>query len=81
MFAEELFHAWKGILDELEQIVPQQPLTKEVQAGLRALKNRSLKGVQNLHGHMEIVLCLLKKHQFGNPSEPLVDFTDRWLAE
>ncbi|XP_022802189.1 uncharacterized protein LOC111339738 isoform X1 [Stylophora pistillata] len=81
MFAKELFHACKGILDELEQIVPQQPLTEQVQGGLRTLKSRSLKGVQNLLGHMEIVLCLLKKHQFGNPSEPLVEFTDRWLAE
>ena len=81
MFARELFHACKGILDELERIVPQQPLTLDVRAGLRSLKERSLKGVQDLLEHMEIVLCLLKKHQFGEPSEPLIDFTDRWLAE
>ncbi|KAJ7381008.1 hypothetical protein OS493_004603 [Desmophyllum pertusum] len=81
MFAKELFHACKGILDELERIVPQQPLTQDVQAGLRSLKERSLKGVQDLLEHMEIVLCLLKKHQFGKPSEPLIEFTDRWLAE
>ncbi len=81
MFAKELFHACKGILDELENIVPQQPLPQDVQSGLRNLKERSLKGVQDLLGHMEIVLCLLKKHQFGKPSEALIEFTDRWLAE
>ena len=81
MFARELFHACKGILDELERIVPQQPLTLDAQVGLRSLKERSLKGVQDLLEHMEIVLCLLKKHQFGEPSEPLIDFTDRWLAD
>lgn len=81
MFAKELFHACKGILDELERIVPQQPLPQDVQAGLRSLKERSLKGVQDLLEHMEIILCLLKKHQYGKPSEPLIEFTDRWLAE
>lgn len=81
MFSKELFHACKGILDELERIVPQQPLPQDVQAGLRSLKERSLKGVQDLLEHMEIILCLLKKHQFGKPSEPLIEFTDRWLAE
>ena len=81
MFAKELFHACKGILDELDRIVPQQPLPQDVQAGLRSLKERSLKGVQDLLEHMEIVLCLLKKHQSGKASEPLFEFTDRWLAE
>ena len=81
MFSKELFHACKGILDDLEAIVPQQPLTQDVQAGLQRLKERSLKGVQDLLEHMEIVLCLLKKHEFGEPSEPLIDFTDRWLAD
>lgn len=81
MFSKELFHACKGILDDLETLVPQQPLTQDVQAGLQRLKERSLKGVQDLLEHMEIVLCLLKKHQFGEPSEPLIEFTDRWLAD
>ena len=81
MFSKELFHACKGILDDLEAIVPQQPLTQDVQAGLQRLKERSLKGVQDLLEHMEIVLCLLKKHEFGEPSEPLIDFTDRWLED
>ena len=81
MFSKELFHACKGILDDLERIVPQQPLTQDVQAGLQRLKERSLKGVQDLLEHMEIVLCLLKKHEFGEPSEPLIEFTDRWLAD
>ena len=81
MFAKELFHACKGILDNLETIVPQQPLTQDVKAGLQRLKERSLKGVQDLLEHMEIVLCLLKKHQFGEPSESLIEFTDRWLAD
>ena len=81
MFSKELFHACKGILDDLETIVPQQPLTQDVQAGLRRLKERSLKGVQDFLEHMEIVLCLLKKHESGEPSEPLIEFTDRWLAD
>ena len=81
MFAKELFHACKGILNDLETIVPQQPLTQDIQAGLQRLKERSLKGVQDLLEHMEIVLCLLKKHEFGEPSEPLIEFTDRWLAD
>ena len=80
-FSKELFHACKGIFDELERIVPQQPLTQDAKTGLRHLKERSLKGVQDLLEHMEIVLCLLKKHQFGSPSEPLTEFTDRWLSE
>lgn len=80
-FAKELFHSCKGILDELERIVPQQPMAEEAKSGLRHLKERSLKGVQDLLEHMEIVLCLLKKHQIGNPSEPLIEFTDRWLLE
>lgn len=81
MFSKELFHACKGILDDLETRVPQEPLTHDVQAGLQRLKERSLKGVQDLLEHMEIVLCLLKKHESGEPSEPLIEFTDRWLAE
>ena len=80
-FAKELFRSFKGILDELERIVPQQPLTEHAKTGVRQLKERSLKGVQDLLEHMEIALCVLKKHQSGNPSEPLIEFTDRWLSE
>ena len=29
---------------------------------------------------MEIVLCLLKRHQHGKPEEPLTEFTDKWLG-
>lgn len=80
-FSKELFHACKGIFDDLEIIVPQQPLTKDVKNGLQYLKERSLKDVQDLLEHMEIVLCLLKKLKVGNPDEPLVEFTDRWLSD
>lgn len=80
-FSRELFHACKGIFDDLEIIIPQKPLTKDVKDGLQYLKECSLKDVQDLLEHMEIVLCLLKKRRVGNPSETLVDFTDRWLSE
>lgn len=80
-FSKELFHACKGIFDDLEIIVPQQPLTKDVKNGLQYLKERSLKDVRDLLEHMEIVLCLLKKLKVGNPDEPLVEFTDRWLSD
>ena len=80
-FSRELFHACKGIFDDLEIIIPQKPLTKDVKNGLQYLKECSLKDVQDLLEHMEIVLCLLKKRRVGNPSETLVDFTDRWLSE
>ena len=80
-FSKELFHACKGIFDDLENIVPQKPLTTDVKNGLQYLKECSLKDVQDLLEHMEIVLCLLKKRRVGNPSETLAEFTDRWLSE
>lgn len=78
IFSQELFHTCRSILDDLQGIIPQQPLTDVFRSSLRQC-GHSLKGVQDLLEHMEIVLCLLKRHQGGKPEEPLVEFTDKWL--
>ena len=80
IFSRELFHSCRGILDELQELIPQQPLTDVFRSGLFRQSERSLESVQDLLEHMEIVLCLLKRHQVGKPEEALTDFTDRWLC-
>ena len=77
IFSRELFHTCRGILDELQKLIPQQPLTEILRSGL---VSQSLESVQELLEHMEIVLCLLKRHQHGKPEEPLTEFTDKWLG-
>ena len=80
IFSRELFHSCRGILDELQELIPQQPLTDVFRSGLIRQSENSLESVQDLLEHMEIVLCLLKRHQVGKPEEPLTDFTDKWLC-
>lgn len=80
IFSRELFHTCRGILDELQEIIPQQPLTDILRSGLKRQSEHSLESVQELLEHMEIVLCLLKRHQHGKPEEPLTEFTDKWLG-
>ena len=79
IFSRELFHTCKSILDELQEMIPQQPLTDVFRSGLLRQREQSLKSVQDLLEHMEIVLCLLKRRQVGKPEEPLTEFTDKWL--
>ncbi|CAH3117502.1 unnamed protein product, partial [Pocillopora meandrina] len=78
IFSRELFHTCRGILDELQKLIPQQPLTEILRSGL--VRKHSLESVQELLEHMEIVLCLLKRHEHGKPEEPLTEFTDKWLG-
>jgi len=80
IFARELFHTCRGILDELQEIIPQQPLTDVLRSGLVRQSEHSLKSVQDLLEHMEVVLCLLKRHKVGKPEELLTEFTDKWLC-
>ena len=80
IFSRELFHTCRGILDELQKLIPQQPLTEILRSGLVRQSEDSLESVQELLEHMEIVLCLLKRHQHGKPEEPLTEFTDKWLG-
>ena len=80
IFSRELFHSCRGILDELQELIPQQPLTDVFRSGLIRQSDHSLESVQDLLEHMEIVLCLIKRHQIGKPEEPLTDFTDKWLC-
>ena len=80
IFSRELFHSCRGILDELQELIPQQPLTDVFRSGLIRQSEHSLESVQDLLEHMEIVLCLIKRHQVGKPEEPLTDFTDKWLC-
>ena len=80
IFSRELFHTCRGILDELQELIPQQPLTDVFRSGLVRQSEHSLESVQELLEHMEIVLCLLKRHQHGKPEEPLTEFTDKWLS-
>ena len=80
IFSRELFHTCRGILDELQKLIPQQPLTEILRSGLVRQSEHSLESVQELLEHMEIVLCLLKRHQHGKPEEPLTEFTDKWLG-
>lgn len=80
IFSRELFHTCRGILDELQELIPQQPLTDVFRSGLVRQSEHSLESVQDLLEHMEIVLCLLKRHQVGKPEEPLTEFTDKWLC-
>ena len=79
IFSRELFHTSKGILDELQNMIPQEPLTEMLRSGLRSSEH-SLEAMQDLLEHMEIVLCLLKRYQVGKPGDPLTDFTDKWLC-
>ena len=79
IFARELFHTCRGILDDLQELIPQQPLTDVFRSSLSRQCERSLKNVQDLLEHMEIVLCLLKRHRVGKPEDPLTEFTDKWL--
>ena len=79
IFARELFHTCRGILDDLQELIPQQPLTDVFRISLSSLCEESLKNVQDLLEHMEIVLCLLKRHRVGKPDDPLTEFTDNWL--
>lgn len=78
LFSQELFHTCRGILDDLQGIIPQQPLTDVFRCSLRQCEH-SFKNVQDLLEHMEIVLCLLKRQQTGKPEEPLTEFTDKWI--
>ena len=78
IFAQELFHTCRGILDDLQELIPQQPLTEVFRSSL-SRQCESLKNVQDLLEHMEIVLCLLKRHRVGKPEDPLTEFTDKWL--
>ena len=80
IFSRELFHSCRGILDELQELIPQQPLTDVFRSGLIRQSEHSLERVQDLLEHMEIVLCLLKRHRVGKSEEPLTDFTDKWLC-
>ena len=79
IFARELFHTCRGILDDLQELIPQQPLTDVFRSSLSRQCEQSLKNVQDLLEHMEIVLCLLKRHRVGKPEDPLTEFTDNWL--
>ena len=79
IFARELFHTCRGILDDLQELIPQQPLTDVFRSSLSSQGEQSLKNVQDLLEHMEIVLCLLKRHRVGKPDDPLIEFTDNWL--
>ena len=78
IFSQELFHTCRGILDELHKIIPQEPLTEMFRTGL-SRSEHNLETVQCLLEHMEIVLCLLKRHKVGKPDEPLTEFTDKWV--
>ncbi|XP_073234227.1 E3 ubiquitin-protein ligase RNF213-like [Porites lutea] len=78
-FAGELFHTCGGILDDLQELIPQQPLTDVFRNSLSRQYEQSLKNVQDLLEHMEIVLCLLKRHRVGKPKDPLTEFTDKWV--
>lgn len=79
IFSGELFHTCRSILDELQEMIPQQPLTEVFRSSLRQ-SGHSLENVQDLLEHMEIVLCLLKRHKVGKPEESLTEFTGKWLS-
>ena len=79
IFAGELFHTCRDILDELQELIPQQPLTDVFRRSLSSQCEQSLKNVQDLLEHLEIVLCLLKRHRVGKPEDPLTEFTDKWV--
>ena len=79
IFSGELFHTCRSILDELQEMIPQQPLTDVFRSSLRQ-NGHSLEKVQDLLEHMEIVLCLLKRHKVGKPEESLTEFTGKWLS-
>ena len=78
-FAGELFHTCGDILDDLQELIPQQPLTDVFRNSLSRQYEQSLKNVQDLLEHVEIVLCLLKRHRVGKPKDPLTEFTDKWV--
>ena len=79
IFSKELFHTCGNILQDLQQIIPQECLTHEMKRGLWNVKDHSLKNAQDLLEHLEIVLCVLKRIG-GTPNQPLVAFTDQWLS-
>ncbi|XP_078659777.1 uncharacterized protein LOC144904631 [Branchiostoma floridae x Branchiostoma belcheri] len=77
-YANELFSASASILHDVSSHVTQEPLATDSARALRE-RNESDRIAKPLLEHMEVVLFLLKRTK-GNPSEPLVDYTKKWLS-
>ncbi|XP_066278598.1 uncharacterized protein [Branchiostoma lanceolatum] len=77
-YANELFSASASILHDICNHVPQEPLATDTVNALRE-RNESDRIAKPLLEHMEVVLFLLKRTK-GKPSEPLVDYTKKWLS-
>ncbi|CAH1258852.1 RNF213 [Branchiostoma lanceolatum] len=77
-YANELFSASASILHDICNHLPQEPLATDTVNALRE-RNESDRIAKPLLEHMEVVLFLLKRTK-GKPSEPLVDYTKKWLS-
>ena len=55
----------------------QEPLNESHRSGLDRLKKGSLKTVQDLLEHLEVVVCLLKTTGASDNTVPLEEYTDR----
>ncbi|XP_078588710.1 uncharacterized protein LOC144869352 [Branchiostoma floridae x Branchiostoma japonicum] len=77
-YANELFSASASILHDVSNHVPQELLATDTVSALRE-RNESDRIAKPLLEHMEVVLFLLKRTK-GKPSEPLVDYTKKWLS-
>lgn len=79
-YSKELFHTCADVLNELGEYVRQEPLNDSLQSGLDRLKKGSLKNVQDLLQHLEVVVCLLKTTGASDNTMPLEDYTDRLVT-
>ena len=80
VFAQELFHSYSNILEDLHQVIPQEPLTQGVREGLQRLEDEDKSKVQDLFSYLESLLCFLKRtNEEGEKS--LIQYTKEWLSK
>ena len=79
VFSNELFHSGANVLKEVQDVITQEPLTKELKSGLQHLKSSDRTQVQDLFSRLEIVLCFLKRTR-GEPDQPLIKYIDTWIS-
>ena len=80
-YSNELFHSGANVLKEIEKVISQKPLTKDLQnRGLHNLKNVDRAEVRDLLSGLEVVLCFLKQTR-GDPGRLLVEYIDEWISK
>ena len=79
VFSNEQFLSGANVLKEVQDLITQEPLTKELKSGLQHLETGDRTQVQDLFSCLEIVLCFLKRTR-GEPDQPLIKYIDTWIS-